>query len=317
MHEWTGSFLREVIDAAPEGIVVCDAIAPDQPVLYVNAAFEQLTGYSAAELLGGNLRVLQGSDRDQEGRARVRDAIAGGNSCRVLLRNFRKDGSTFWNELLLQPMRNPAGAVTHFVGYHRDAGERMKAADRITAGLPTWLREDRLTGLSTRAYFEELLARDWSLARREDRPLTMILFDVDGLGAYNDTFGRSGGDACLRRVARVIGGSFRRGSDLVGRWEGGTIAALVRDNEHQNVLDFATMICQRVFEMHIHHPKSATQKFVTVSAGVASMLPDRDASSPENLAQGAHAALRRAKEGGGGLTLAADARDISGEQRSR
>jgi diguanylate cyclase (GGDEF)-like protein/PAS domain S-box-containing protein len=317
MHEWPATFLRDVIDAAPEGIVICDALASDQPVVYADAAFEQRTGYNAAELKGTNLRLLQGSDREQEGRGRVREAITNGTSCRVLLRNFRKDGSSFWNELLLQPLRDSTGALTHFVGYHRDAGERMKAADRVTAGLPTWLREDRLTGLSTRAYFEELLARDWSLARREDRPLTMILFDVDGLGAYNDTFGRSGGDACLRRVARVIGGSFRRGSDLVGRWEGGTIAALVRDNEHQNVLDFATMICQRVFEMHIHHPKSALQKFVTVSAGVASMLPDRDASSPENLAQGAQAALRRAKEGGGGLTLAADARDIAGDPHGR
>lgn len=311
MLEWTGTFLREVIDAAPEGIVVCDALAPDQPVLYVNHAFEQLTGYVAAELLGGNLRMLQGADREQEGLGRLRDAIAAGSSCRVLLRNFRKDGSAFWNELLLQPMRNGEGTVTHFVGYHRDAGERMKATDRATPGLPTWLREDRLTGLSSRAYFEELLARDWALARREDRPLTLILFDVDGLGVYNETFGRSGGDACLRRVARVIGGSFRRGSDLVGRWEGGTVAALVRETERKNVLDYVATICQRVFEMHIHHPKSATQKYVTVSAGVASVLPDRDGSSPESLVQGAQAALRRAKEGGGGLTLAADAHDLA------
>ncbi|MEO7773323.1 MAG: diguanylate cyclase [Steroidobacteraceae bacterium] len=311
MREWPGTFLRDVIDAAPEGIVICDALADDQPVLYVNAAFEQLSGYTAAELIGTNLRVLQGSDREQEGRSRVRDAIKSGESSRVLLRNQRKDGSTFWNELMLQPMRDAQGTLTHWVGYHRDAGERMKAADRATIGLPTWLREDRLTGLSSRAYFEELLSRDWALARREDRPLTMILFDIDGLGAYNETFGRSGGDACIRRVARVIGGSFRRGSDLVGRWDGGCVAALVRDSEHKPVLDFATMICQRVFDMHIHHPKSATQKFVTVSAGVASLLPDRDASSLEALARGAQAALLRAKQGGGGLTLAADASDLA------
>ena len=89
MGEWSVEFLRGVLDAAPEGIVVCESgQAEQQPVVYTNAAFQRLTGYSADELMGQDLRRLQGSDREQEARAQLREAITRGQSCRALLRNF-------------------------------------------------------------------------------------------------------------------------------------------------------------------------------------------------------------------------------------
>src|SRR3984885_11825332 len=152
--EWSVEFLRGVLDAAPEGIVVCASSNADQPVVYANGAFQRLSGYGADELIGQDLRRLQGSDREQEGRTRLREAIASGQSCRALLRNYRKDGSQFWNEVEIQPLRNGDGAVTHIVGFHRDIGERERAGSRPAPGLPSWLREDRLSGLHSRAYFE-------------------------------------------------------------------------------------------------------------------------------------------------------------------
>ena len=77
--------------------------------------------------------------------------------------------------------------------------------------------------MHSRAYFEELLQRDWVLAQRDSHEIGLTLFDIDDLGTYNDTFEKTGGDACIRRVARVIGASYRRGGDLVGRWEGGLL----------------------------------------------------------------------------------------------
>ena len=120
MGEWSVEFLRGVLDAAPEGIVVCEAGDADQPLVYANAAFQRLTGYAADELMGQDLRRLQGLDREQEGRAQLREAITRGQSCRVLLRNYRKDGTPFWNEVVIQPMRGPDGAVSHIIGFHRD-----------------------------------------------------------------------------------------------------------------------------------------------------------------------------------------------------
>ena len=109
--EWSVEFLRGVLDAAPEGIVVCAAGQADHPVVYANAAFERLTGYSGEELIGQDLRRLQGSDREQEGRAQLREAISRGQSCRVLMRNYRKDGTQFWNEVVIQPVRGSDAAV--------------------------------------------------------------------------------------------------------------------------------------------------------------------------------------------------------------
>ncbi|HXC59102.1 MAG TPA: diguanylate cyclase, partial [Steroidobacteraceae bacterium] len=235
MEQLDSVFVRQVLDSAPEGIVVCDARNADFPVLYVNAAFELLTGYTAAELIGGNLRILQGSDSEQDGRRRIREALSRGEECRVLLRNYRKSGEMIWNEMYLQPLRNGEGLLTHYVGFFRDASSRLRSMERGTEGLPPWLREDRVTGLSSRAWFGELLEREWRIARREERPLTLVLFDVDALGLYNDTYGKSGGDACLKRIARTIAGAFRRGSDVVARWDGGSIAVLAPHRDGTSV----------------------------------------------------------------------------------
>jgi len=311
MSIWTPVFLRGVIDAAPEGIVICEAGATDHPVLYVNAAFERLTGYSSSELLGADLRRLQGTDREQEGRNRIRQALQQGVSTRALLRNYRKDGSQFWNEVFVEPVRDPAGALTHFVGFHRDVGERERAAGaRAQGGLPAWMREDRLTGLYTRNYFEELLRHDWQVALREERTLSVLMFDVDALAAYNDTFGRQAGDACIRRLAGVIGACFRRGSDLVARWEGGTLCALVRSAEPAGLEGFAHMIAQRVLDQRIHNPRAAPEKYVTISASIATLKPGARLQ-PENLLRGAERALSRARRGQSGHVVVAGSKDFA------
>jgi diguanylate cyclase (GGDEF)-like protein/PAS domain S-box-containing protein len=279
-------------------------------VLQVNAAFEQLTGYAAGELIGSNLRLLQGSDREQEGCRRIRESLARGEECRVLLRNYRKNGELFWSEMVLQPMRDGAGQLTHYVGFFRDASNRLRSADRGIEGLPVLLREDRVTGLSSRAWFDELLEREWRIARREERPLTLALFDIDAMGLYNDTYGKSAGDACMKRVARTIGGQFRRGSDVVARWDGGTIAVLAAHRDGSavdGVVDHAQATVSKVAEMRVHHPRSPTQKFLTVTAGLATVRPRREEETPQRLIERACLALSEAKRDlRGGLNQAPD-----------
>jgi len=290
---------RDIVDAAPEGIVVCDATLEGHPVVYVNAAFAQLCGYPIAALLGTNLRTLQAADRDQEARQRLREALERGEPCRVLIRNYRPDGTLFWNEMMIQPVRGKGGKVVQWVGYHRDASERMRASDRAPqAGLPPWVREDRLTGLHSRAYFEELLQRDWLVAQRDSHEIGLTLFDIDDLGAYNDTFEKSGGDACLRRISRVITASYRRGSDLVGRWDGGTFAVLTQGDASDKASEYAKVVVQRVRDLLIHHPRAGTGGgYITVSAGVASLVPPRELSLTA-MVNACSAALKRAKREG-------------------
>jgi len=318
MSEWTVPFLRGVLDASPEGIVICASRGTEHPVEYANAAFERLSGYSSGELLGNDLRLLQGSDREQAGRAPLRGALERGESTRVLLRNYRKDGTQFWNELKIEPVRDAAGKITHVIGFYRDVGERERALGererasgvRAVAGLPTWMREDRLTGLCARGYFEELLRHDWQSAQRESRTLTLLMFDIDALGAYNDTFGRPAGDACIRRLSGVISAAFRRGSDLVARWEGGTLCALARNTDRDAIRGFAEGIVQRVLEQRIHHPRAAPEKYVTISVAVAMIMPGPK-QQPEALLQAATRALARSRVKSEGAVVLATEKDFA------
>jgi diguanylate cyclase (GGDEF)-like protein/PAS domain S-box-containing protein len=308
MNNWSAEAWRRVVESSPEGIVVCDALARDCPVVFVNAAFTQMCGHSAAALLGNNLRMLQGTDRDQEGRVRLAEAIAKGEPARVLVRNYRPDGSLFWNETLIQPVRT-AGKLSHFVSYHRDASDRLKN-ERLPTGLPSWLREDRLTGLRSRAYFEELLRRDWLLAQRDSHEIGLTLFDIDDLGAYNEKFDRSAGDACIRRIARVIGASYRRGGDLVGRWDGGTFAVLTQGEAAGRAAQYAQVVTQRVRDLLMHNPSAGNGRYVTLSAGIASLVPPRTLAV-EGLLQACAEALKRAKKDGkGGGIATAEAGDF-------
>jgi diguanylate cyclase (GGDEF)-like protein/PAS domain S-box-containing protein len=308
MNNWAAEAWRGVVESAPEGIVICDATSADCPVAFVNAAFVQMCGYPAAALLGTNLRILQGTDRDQDARVRLAEAVSRGEPARVLVRNYRPDGSMFWNETVIQPVRT-AGALTHFIGYHRDASDRLKNAERQPAGLPSWLREDRLTGLHSRAYFEELLLRDWQLAQRDSHEIGLTLFDIDDLGAYNEKFDRSAGDACIRRVARVIGASYRRGGDLVGRWEGGTFAVLTQGEATEKATHYAQVVRDRVRALLMHHPTAGAGRYVTMSAGIASLVPPRTLAL-EGLLKACHSALRRAKKQGKDGSVTAVAADF-------
>jgi diguanylate cyclase (GGDEF)-like protein len=211
--------------------------------------------------------------------------------------------------VVIQPLRDRSGQLTHFVGYYHDASEGLREGEKPTPGLPSWLREDRLTGLHSRAYFEELLQRDWLLAQRDSHEIALTLFDIDDLATYNDTFDKSAGDACIRRVARVIGASYRRGGDLVGRWEGGTLAALTQADGAQKAPQYAQIVAQRVRDLLIHHPRAGTGRYLTISAGVASLVPERGMPL-EALLKSARAALKRAKATGKNSIITAGAGDF-------
>jgi PAS domain S-box-containing protein len=115
------------------GISISDALKPDMPLIYVNRAFTEMSGYLAEEVVGKNCRFLQGEDRDQKSRYIIREALNSGSHCQVLLKNYRKDGSSFWNELIISPIRNKDGQLTHFVGIQNDVTDREEARRETAA----------------------------------------------------------------------------------------------------------------------------------------------------------------------------------------
>ena len=120
--------LRErALDSSSNGVVITDMRLPGQPVIFVNPAFERITGYSAGEVLGTNCRILQGADTNQPAIRELAEAIGEHRATSVLLRNYRKDGSRFWNELSIAPVFDDAGTCTHYVGIQNDITSRMAA----------------------------------------------------------------------------------------------------------------------------------------------------------------------------------------------
>ena len=112
------------INSATNGILIADARRPDVPTVYCNAAFEKITGYAKEEVVGRNCRFLQGQDHDQPDLDAIRQAIRDGTEGRAELRNYRKDGTVFWNEFYIAPVRDSQGTLTHFIGVQTDITRR-------------------------------------------------------------------------------------------------------------------------------------------------------------------------------------------------
>jgi len=294
---------RRMLESSPEGVALIDAQGPDQPVIYVNPGFVTLTGYRPEDLLGRNLRLLQGDDREQDGRHRLREAIKLGETCRVLMRNYRKDGTLFWNDLTMLALKEPDGRVTHFAAYYRDAGDRLRldpklARDSLSgAHQPTGVavRDDRLTGLYTLAYLQELLKRDWAIAQREHRSIAVFAIDIDALDIYNATFGRAAGDSAIRRVSHCVSGCLRRSSDVTARIEGGSLMAFAPGMDVDRARALADVMAERVRELRIHNPRSGVLRYMSVSVGVCAAIPEAEASS-EALVEKSQLQLKIAKQ---------------------
>ena len=126
------NLLQMVINASNDGIVVAEKEGDQDTILiYVNPAFERLTGYSSEEILYQDCRFLQAGDRDQASLERVREVLRNNGSCREILRNYRKDGTPFWNELSLSTVKSADDGLTYFVGVQKDVTIQVKAQQRV------------------------------------------------------------------------------------------------------------------------------------------------------------------------------------------
>jgi len=129
--------LAQILDNCVNGVTLSDPDLPDNPVVYANEVFEEMTGYSRDEILGRNCRFLQGDDHEQPAVDQIRAALAEKRPVEVTLRNYRKDGSLFYNRLTIRPLLDPDGNVIYYLGVQYDVTEQVQAREEI----------DRLTQL--------------------------------------------------------------------------------------------------------------------------------------------------------------------------
>ncbi|WP_309227266.1 PAS domain-containing protein [Zooshikella harenae] len=127
----TAELMERLVNASNDGVVVAEREGDESILIYVNPAFQRLTGYTADEILYKDCRFLQGNDRQQEGIEKVRDAIRNNHSTCQVLRNYRKDGSMFWNELRLTPVFDNEEQLQYYIGIQRDVTAEVEAKQRL------------------------------------------------------------------------------------------------------------------------------------------------------------------------------------------
>lgn len=304
MSKLPRKIFEQLSAASRESLVVVEMDA--QTILYVNPAFEKLSGYRQDEVRGRHWRLLQNHDCDQEGVALLHAAMERRETAEVLLRNYRKDGSLFWNLLKITPLKTGSRTRGYYAAFLKDVTGEIRArrvvggygAQNLISGeAQPQSKHDKLTGLYARPYFGEMSQRDWSMARRDGKTVSALIASIDFFAQYQETFGPQAAESCLRLVAHAIAGSLRRASDPCGRYSEREFAAVLSGMEAEEAIRFAETIRKRVAELCVHHPRSDISKYVTVSIGVSTHTPSGENTLRELIAT-AQGALSRAKECG-------------------
>ncbi|MEO8407635.1 MAG: PAS domain S-box protein, partial [Oxalobacteraceae bacterium] len=196
---------QRAMKQSSNGILICDADTDDLPLAYVNPAFERITGYLAEEVIGRNCRFLLGVDTAQDGLLEIRLAIREQREGHALLRNYRKDGTLFWNDLSIAPVRDENDVVTHFVGMQSDITERIRHEN----ALAFQTSHDKLTGLPNRYLLEDRLQQAISMSQRNGQPVGVVFIDLDHFKIFNDSIGHGAGDQILQVVAERFSACLR------------------------------------------------------------------------------------------------------------
>lgn len=214
--------LQRGIEASTNGVVILDAGQPDHPIVYANSPFLAMTGYRREEVLGRNPRFLEGPDPDSASADRIERALRQQQELQITVRNYRKDGTAFWNRLVISPVRDEQGNCTHFVEIQQDITRQKENEERLAY----YAGHDYLTGLPNRRQFEARLAHDDELSRRRHSPLAVCYIDLDDFKPVNDNLGHHVGDELILAVANRLKSVLEPG-ELLARLSGDEFVLLL------------------------------------------------------------------------------------------
>ena len=283
--------LERAVESARNGVVITDPNQPDNPIVYVNPAFERISGYSSEEILGRNCRFLQRHDKDQPALEEVRMAIRNGRECRVVVRNYRKNGALFWQELSISPVRDDRGRITHFVGIQDDVTERRLAEERLVHQAS----HDSLTGLPNRVLFMDRLRDAYSRAQIDGGVSIGVLFlDLDDFKSVNETLGYRAGDRVLAMAAERVEDCLRD-EDTAARLGGDEFLVLLEGIRSADATGTAEKILEALREPFV---LGEGERSLTASIGVALGRPGPGTEQPQDLLRSAELSMYRSKRNG-------------------
>lgn len=291
--------LQDAIECLPDGFVLFDA---EDKLLVCNTQYRLMYPISAPMMLPGNFfeDILRyGAQRGQ-----YLDAV--NNEEGWLKKRLHEHYSATHAVLQRLPegrwvqadeRRTPQGGiagirtdVTHLVRKEQE----LAAANAQLALLST---TDGLTGIANRRRFDDRLAVEWLRCGRQKVPLTVVLIDIDHFKLYNDHFGHLAGDECLRRLAQLLQNTIRRADEVAARFGGEEFVLLLPDISLASAITVVQRCMDSLQAAAIAHPQSPTAPILTLSMGIASVVPSHEAS-PDTVVKAADSALYRAKNAG-------------------
>ncbi len=276
------------LGAISQGVAITD---PQRRITYVNRAFEDMTGYAGAEVLGRGADILHGPQTSEETLREKDEAQCNATPFHCEILYYRKDGSTFWNELSVTPVFDAAGVPTQFVRVLRDITQRKKGEHEIRR----LAHYDQLTGLPNRSLFRDQLAREIKRSSRTGLPIALFFIDLDGFKEVNDRLGHDAGDQLLQQAGRRIGESVRE-TDMVARLGGDEFTVILSG---VNTLVNVELIAREIIS-ELAKPYIVCDKDIMISASIGITLFPQDAETAEDLIKNADQSMYAAKKAGRG-----------------
>jgi len=276
--------LSRALEQTVEAVMITDR---DGVIEYVNPAFETTTGYSSAEVRGKRPNILNSQKQSVEFYRGLWETIVAGKAFSEVFINRKKDGSFYYEEKTITPLKDELGAVTHFVSTGRDITERMETQER----LQFLAHHDVLTELPNRTLFLDRLKQSLAYARWHNRLVAVMFLDLDRFKNINDTLGHDAGDRLLQELARRLHGCLRE-RDTIARFGGDEFVILLNDvAEAADV----SMLAQKILDaLKPTFFINGTHLHVTASIGISLFPIDGDESG--RLLRNADTAMYRAKE---------------------
>lgn len=284
--------LAHAIESAAIGITIGSATEPGNPLVRVNPAFMRMTGYTESDLIGRSCNLLQGPETSEETTENIRVALAAGRQFNGTILNYRKDGSTFWNNLTIAPVRDKHDRLTHFVGLQVDITSQRQIEERLA-----WvMSHDQLTDLGNRRALEQEVDARLVVAQAGESGMTgVIAIDIDRFGQLNDSLGREVADEILIEVSRRVQAAVPRGSVLARTGADEFAMALVNLGGITDLERVAeTLLAVVETPMSIDGVKEPL--VITASLGLA--LDEDGRIDGSDLIKNANAAMQRSKRQG-------------------
>jgi len=276
--------LSSALEQTADSVVITDRSGV---IEYVNPAFQKITGYSRAEALGQTPRLVKSGKQGAGFYKKLWETILAGDVFSEVFVNRHKDGSLYYEEKTISPLKGPAGQVTHFVATGKDVTERTQTQER----LQHMAQHDALTELPNRALFIDRLKQALARARWHERLVAVLFVDMDRFKTINDTLGHEAGDRLLQGLAERLASGVREG-DTVARFGGDEFVILLDDVGSDKDIG---AVAQKVLET-LAPPFDIDGQSLYITASIGVSLYPNDGEDSTTLLKNADIAMYRAKE---------------------